>query len=43
MPIGMQLIGNAFDESKLVRAAYAFQRETDFHTKKPEMVKGGNN
>lgn len=43
MPIGMQLIGNAFDESKLVRAAYAFQKETDFHTKKPEMVKGGNN
>lgn len=43
MPIGMQLIGNAFDESKLVRAAYAFQRETDFHTKKPKMVKGGNN
>ena len=43
MPIGMQLIGNAFDESKLVRAAYAFQKETDFHTKKPEMVKGGYN
>lgn len=43
MPIGMQLIGNAFDESKLVKAAYAFQKETDFHTKKPEMVKGGNN
>lgn len=43
MPIGMQLIGNAFDESKLVRAAYAFQKETDFHIKKPEMVKGGNN
>ena len=45
MPVGMQLIGNAFDEPKLVRAAYAFQKETDFHTKKPEMaeVKGGNN
>lgn len=43
MPVGMQLIGNAFEEPKLVRAAYAFQKETDFHTKKPEMAKGGNN
>lgn len=44
MPVGMQLIGNAFDEPKLVRAAYAFQKATDFHTKKPSMVdeKGGN-
>lgn len=42
MPIGMQLIGNAFDEPKLVKAAYAFQKETDFHTKKPELAKEGN-
>lgn len=42
MPVGMQLIGNAFDEPKLVRAAYAFQKETDFHTKKPQMAEGGN-
>lgn len=42
MPVGMQLIGNAFDEPKLVRAAYAFQKETDFHTKKPQIAEGGN-
>lgn len=42
MPVGMQLIGNAFDEPKLVRTAYAFQKETDFHTKKPQMAEGGN-
>ncbi len=43
MPIGMQLIGNVFDEPKLVKAAYAFQKATDFHTKKPELAKEGNN
>ncbi len=43
MPVGMQLIGNAFDEPKLVKAAYAFQKATDFHTKKPEIAKEGNN
>ena len=41
MPIGLQLIGNVFEEAKLVKAAYAFQKETDFHTKKPEMAKEG--
>ncbi|MGN1318540.1 MAG: Asp-tRNA(Asn)/Glu-tRNA(Gln) amidotransferase subunit GatA [Lachnospirales bacterium] len=41
MPIGLQLIGNAFDEVKLVKAAYAFQKETDFHIKKPEIAKEG--
>jgi aspartyl-tRNA(Asn)/glutamyl-tRNA(Gln) amidotransferase subunit A len=34
MPIGMQLIGNAFDEAKLVKTAYAYQTVTDFHTKR---------
>lgn len=42
MPIGLQLIGNAFDEAKLVKAAYAFQKVTDFHTKKSELAKEGN-
>ena len=41
MPIGMQLIGKAFSEPVLVKAAYAFQLNTDFHLKKPEIVKGG--
>ena len=41
MPIGMQLIGKAFSEPTLVKAAYAFQSNTDFHLKKPEIIKGG--
>lgn len=41
MPIGMQLIGKAFSEPVLVKAAHAFQLNTDFHLKKPEIAKGG--
>ncbi|MGX7348027.1 Asp-tRNA(Asn)/Glu-tRNA(Gln) amidotransferase subunit GatA [Aerococcus vaginalis] len=36
MPIGLQLIGNHFEEDTLYRAAYAFEQATDFHTKHPE-------
>lgn len=41
MPVGLQLIGKAFSEPVLVKAAYAFQSNTDFHTKKPVAFKGG--
>lgn len=37
MPVGMQLIGRHFDEGTLIRAAYAFERNTDFHSKRPSM------
>lgn len=36
LPIGLQLIGRAFDEKTLLNAGFAFQKETDFHTKSPE-------
>ena len=36
MPVGLQLIGNYFDEATLLHAAHAFQRATDWHTAKPE-------
>ncbi|APW41319.1 Asp-tRNA(Asn)/Glu-tRNA(Gln) amidotransferase subunit GatA [Rhodoferax saidenbachensis] len=35
MPIGMQLIGNYFQESRLLNAAHRFQQATDFHLAKP--------
>jgi aspartyl-tRNA(Asn)/glutamyl-tRNA(Gln) amidotransferase subunit A len=35
LPIGFQLIGNAFAEHKLVNAARVFQSRTDYHTKRP--------
>ncbi|MEQ1685322.1 MAG: Asp-tRNA(Asn)/Glu-tRNA(Gln) amidotransferase subunit GatA [Burkholderiaceae bacterium] len=35
MPVGLQLIGNYFDEAGLLHAAHAFQQATDWHTAKP--------
>lgn len=38
MPVGMQLIGNYFQEAKLLNVAHQFQLNTDFHNAKPEGV-----
>ncbi|MGC4078758.1 MAG: Asp-tRNA(Asn)/Glu-tRNA(Gln) amidotransferase subunit GatA [Rubrivivax sp.] len=35
MPVGLQLIGNYFDEGRLLHAAHALQQSTDFHTRAP--------
>jgi len=35
LPIGLQLIGNSLQEELLLRVAYKFQQETDYHKKKP--------
>ena len=35
MPVGLQLIGNYFDEGRLLHAAHAFQQATDWHAAKP--------
>jgi aspartyl-tRNA(Asn)/glutamyl-tRNA(Gln) amidotransferase subunit A len=35
LPIGLQLTGRMFDESTLLRAADAFQRDTDHHRQTP--------
>jgi aspartyl-tRNA(Asn)/glutamyl-tRNA(Gln) amidotransferase subunit A len=37
LPIGLQLIGRAFDEATLLRAAHAFQQATAWHTRKPPL------
>ncbi|MEY2685761.1 MAG: asp-tRNAAsn/Glu-tRNAGln amidotransferase subunit and related amidase [Pseudomonadota bacterium] len=36
MPVGLQLIGNYFDEARLLAAAHHFQVATDWHTRAPE-------
>ncbi len=38
MPVGLQLLGNYFQESRLLNVAHRFQQATDFHAKKPEGV-----
>ena len=35
MPVGLQLIGNYFQEGALLQAAHAFQQATDWHTRVP--------
>jgi len=35
MPVGLQLIGNYFQEGALLHAAHAFQQATDWHTRAP--------
>jgi aspartyl-tRNA(Asn)/glutamyl-tRNA(Gln) amidotransferase subunit A len=37
LPIGLQLIGRAFDEPLLLRAAHAYQQVTTWHTRKPPL------
>lgn len=36
MPVGLQLIGNYFDEGTLLQAAHALQQATDWHLKEPQ-------
>jgi len=38
MPVGLQLIGNYFEEGTLLHAAHAFQRATDWHTRTPSGI-----
>ena len=35
MPVGLQLIGNYFDEGRLLHTAHALQQATDFHARAP--------
>jgi len=35
MPVGLQLIGNYFDEATLLQTAHALQQATDFHLRAP--------
>ena len=35
LPIGMHIIGKDFDEAKVLNVAHRFQKETDWHKRKP--------
>jgi aspartyl-tRNA(Asn)/glutamyl-tRNA(Gln) amidotransferase subunit A len=35
LPLGMQVVGRAFAEALVLRAGHAYQRETDWHTRRP--------
>jgi aspartyl-tRNA(Asn)/glutamyl-tRNA(Gln) amidotransferase subunit A len=37
LPIGMQIMGKPFNEETLLRIAFAYERATDWHNRKPEV------
>ena len=37
LPIGLQLIGKAFDEETILRAAHTFEQATEWHKRKPQL------
>jgi len=37
LPIGFQLLGRPFDEATVLRAADAFERATDWHSRRPSL------
>ena len=37
LPIGLQLMGKAFDEEMLLRVSYTYEQNTEWHTKKPNL------
>jgi aspartyl-tRNA(Asn)/glutamyl-tRNA(Gln) amidotransferase subunit A len=43
LPVGLQLIGRAFDEGTILRVADAYQRVTDWHTRRPEIAATATN
>jgi len=36
LPVGLQIVGPHFSEARVLAAAHAFQRETDWHTRTPQ-------
>ena len=38
LPVGLQLIGNHFDETKILNAAHIYQKNTDWHLRNPKGI-----
>jgi len=36
LPVGLQVIGNYFDEARMLNVGHAYQQATDWHTRMPE-------
>ena len=37
LPVGLQIMGNHFNEEMILKAAYGFEQATEFHKKKPKI------
>ena len=40
LPVGLQLIGNYFDEARMLRVAHQYQLATDWHRRRPALAEG---
>ena len=38
LPVGLQVIGNYFDEARMLAVGHAYQQVTDWHTRMPEGI-----
>jgi aspartyl-tRNA(Asn)/glutamyl-tRNA(Gln) amidotransferase subunit A len=38
LPVGLQIVGNALEESKVLRVAYAYEQATEWHLKRPSLL-----
>src|SRR6185503_17068966 len=41
LPLGMQILGRPFGEPAILRIGHAYERATDWHTRRPALVPGG--
>jgi aspartyl-tRNA(Asn)/glutamyl-tRNA(Gln) amidotransferase subunit A len=39
LPVGLQIIGNYFDEARMLNVAHQYQQVTDWHMQMPEGLK----
>ena len=39
LPIGLQLLGRPFDEARILQLAHAFEQDTEWHKRRPELRK----
>jgi len=37
LPVGLQIIGKHFDEEAVLKIAYAYERSTEWHMRRPEL------
>jgi aspartyl-tRNA(Asn)/glutamyl-tRNA(Gln) amidotransferase subunit A len=40
LPLGMQIVGRPFGEATILRVGHAYERATDWHTRRPSLVPG---
>ena len=40
LPLGLQIIGNHFDEATIYKVAHAYEQATDFHKRTPAIREG---